>query len=126
MIICDEELVNKSLDFATKNDVKVIACDDSYPKDSENIIANTVKNYYLPIYDYLTKFYKNNFESGKVIEYSTSEEAVSLIYNTSSFTKFDSKIYDSIYQKLASDEIQIISDTTVSPEEIGLTNIKLD
>lgn len=126
MIICDEELVNKSLDFATENDVKVIACDDSYPKDSENIIANTFKNYYLPIYDYLTKFYKNNFEAGKVIEYSTSEEAVSLIYNTSSFTKFDSKIYDSIYQKLASDEIQIISDTTVSPEEIGLTNIKLD
>ena len=43
MIICDEELVNKSLDFATKNDVKVIACDDSYPKDSENIIYLTIE-----------------------------------------------------------------------------------
>lgn len=126
MIICNRELINKSLDFIEENKVPFIACDDSYPKNNDYLIANTVKNYYFPTYDYLTKFYKNEFEAGKIIEYSTSEEAISLVFDTSSFTKFDSKIYDSIYLKLANDEIQIISDTTVSPAELGLTNVNLN
>lgn len=126
MVICNKNLTGCSNDFLQKHNVKAIICDDNFPEESDNIVANTYKNYYLSTTDFLSKYYSKNIEKGTIQQYSAKDNSISLIYKTSVFTKFDSRIYDSIYMKLAEEEIQIISDTTVNPKELGLTNITIN
>ena len=126
IIACNKKIIDNVISSAKSHDKKIITCDDNSPEENKYIIANTTKNYYIPATDCITKFYQGSLRGVTIKEYNSTDNAIALAFKTSDFVRFDSKIYDSIYYKLSDSELQIISDTTVSPEELGLTNIILD
>lgn len=111
-------------DSKTKN-IPLINCDEHTTGD-ENIMASATKNIGPTVNDTILDFFYNQVKGGTTLKFNTSNNGVSLVFEKNAFTKFDEDAYKSIYKSLSTQEISIISDTTVSPEDLGLTNITIN
>lgn len=102
-----------------------IICSENYDTDNNYIIASTYKNVAITLHDCIYNFYTNNSSGGSIVRYSSEEHSIGLIFGKDSFKMFNSDIYNIIYQELAENKISVISDTTISPEDLELKNIKI-
>ena len=125
LVVSNNSIIDEVIEVAKDKEQKIIICGDDYESDGEDcIIASTNKNTYISTYDCLQKFYNNTITAGTIQTYSTTNNAITLEFKEENFVRFDSNIYQSIYMKLAGDEIQVVSDTTVPIEDLELTTIK--
>lgn len=119
-----DETINQILEYSNSNDISLINC-NSYSMDAENIVAAATKNITPTVNDTILDFFYNQVKGGTVLKFDASNNGVSLVFEEDSFNKFDENAYHNIYKSLSTQKITIISDTTVSPEDLGLTNITI-
>lgn len=111
-------------DSRTK-EIPVINCTNQI-SENENIVATASKNLKATINDTILDFFNNQVKGGTVLRFDTANNGVSLVFDEESFKKFDLNTYKKVYKSLSTQEISIISDTTVSPEDLGLSNISIN
>lgn len=90
---------------------KVIGVDADQSGESETVITSAMKNVGGAVEYVLEDYMAGNFEGGDIEICSATENAVSLPMETSRFETFSSEQYQEIFEKLASGEIPIPSDT---------------
>ena len=93
---------------------KVIGVDVDQSAESETVITSAMKNLSKAVYDYLTDFYNGEFKGGESITLDASEDGVQLPMDTSRFTVFTQEQYDTIYEKIADNEITILKDEGIT------------
>lgn len=120
-----DDSVSKILKDNRTKTIPLINC-TNYDVDNENIVATATKNIKPTINDTILDFFNNQVKGGTILRFDTANNGVSLVFDEDSFRKFDENAYKSIYKSLSIQEISIISDTTVSPEDLGLTNITIN
>lgn len=98
---------------------KVIGVDIDQSDDSETVVTSAMKNLGVAIYDTLTDMYTEGFVGGNTTVFRADTNSVQLPMETSRFETFTQEQYDTIYQKLISDEI-IISNEQTSENADGL------
>lgn len=129
VIACSGDAAIPSVkDIAVSRTKKMIVCGNAYSSLEENspIVALAMMSITASIEDVITQFYAGPYTSGKIISYSAANNGVCYSFSSDYFTKFDNNIYTQIYHRLASDEIKIISDTTVSPDDLGLQSVTVN
>ena len=122
---CKNSVIKPLIEISKTHEKNIIICGDNQPPESPYIIANTTKNLYYAATDCISNFYDGEKIGGTIQRYNASQNAIALSFKSADFTHFDSKIYDSIYLQLSSGEIQLISDTTITPSDLELTNVTI-
>lgn len=114
-------------EIAKSLDKKLLTCNDCYaePDTDGPLIAVTTKNVGYAVSDILSNFYSRTITGGQPFLYDAANKGISFKFSETYFQKFTAYTLQQIYNRLANDEIQIISDTTVSPKELGLKRIIL-
>lgn len=128
VIVTAGDDIAKSLhDMALEHNAYLVSCGNYYNtlENNSQLIAIASKNISFSVSDTISGFYSGNISGGKVINYDAGNNGICLDYDTLKFSKFNSEIYQSIYYRLAQNDIKLISDTTVSKEDLDLTNITI-
>lgn len=114
-------------EIAKEQEKKLVVCSNYYTKLEESgpLIAISTKNIAYAISDIISNFYEGTINGGKVNFYSAANQGISFKFDETYFKKFTNYTLQQIYNILANDEIQIISDTTVTTDELGLKRIIL-
>lgn len=111
---------------AKESNRKLVVCGNTYTElEDESLAAVTVKNVEYAISDVIDDFYEGIVNGGKANLYSAANHGISYVFDGGYFKAFTRYTLDAVYQRLAKDEIPIISDTTVTTSELGLKRIKL-
>lgn len=126
IVTVGDELVNPLIDIASDHNAYLATCGNYYDfyEDSNSFIALSYKDIAASVFDTVNNFYSNNISGGKTIT-ATNGNWIGFIYDKEKFSRFNSDVYDTINRRLAEDEILLISDTTVSVEDLGLTHITI-
>lgn len=120
-----ENSVSRILKDNRTKTIPLINC-TNHIVDNENIVATAAKNIKSTINDTILDFFSNQIKGGTILRFDTTNNGISLVFDEDSFQRFDKKTYKTIYKSLSIQKISIISDTTVSPEDLGLTNIAIN
>lgn len=126
IVTVGDELVNPLIDIASDHNAYLATCGNYYDfyEDSNSFIALSYKDIAASVFDTVNNFYSNNISGGKTIT-ATNGNWIGFIYDKEKFSRFNSDVCDTINRRLAEDEILLISDTTVSVEDLGLTHITI-
>ena len=123
IVTCEDDIIAGTVSAASASNKKFIACGDSYETESKYLLASFSKNLYSAVYDCTSKFFDAAITGGNIQMYGAKNDSLIANYNSENFIHFDSNIYNSIYVKLANDEIQLNGDTTVPIDELDLEKI---
>jgi basic membrane protein A len=123
-LVSGNDIIQNTIDICTERQKHCIICSDNYSPDSDCIIASSHMNITSTLYNCIYNIYTNNITGGNIIKCSASNESIGLLFDNEDFENFNSDIYNTIYQELAEDKIIVISDTTISPDDLELDSIK--
>ena len=124
IIASSDEAVEQLLKNSTTKNIPLINCDNC-STHSRFVIATATKNITPTVNDTILDFFNNQKKGGTILKFDTSNNGISFTYDTEAFQNFNESVYKKIYNMLAMQKITIISDTTVSPEDLELTNISI-
>lgn len=120
-----DAIIQKTDDISAIRQKPCIICGENYSSDNDYIIASAYKNVSTTLHNCIYNFYNNNITGGSIIKYSSEDHSVGLTFTKDSFKTFTPDIYNIIYQELAENKIIVISDTTISTEDLQLESIRL-
>lgn len=124
MIIANNpSIINSVTEVAEELDKPVITCNSDSINNSDVIIANASRNLTSCINDAILNYFSGQLKGGSIMKLNASNNGIILDFSKKSFKYFTQDNYDSIYAELTKQNIQIISDTTVSTADLGLTNV---
>lgn len=101
----------------------VIGVDVDQSHLSESVISSAMKGLDVSVYDMLTDFMNNEFVGGKELRFNAATNGVSLPMDSSKFTNFTVEQYDSIFNDLANDEIDVSSSLDLEELPISLVTL---
>lgn len=124
IIAVTNDISNDVLKESGLETVPLINC-NSLITENENYMAVATKNIKATVNDTILDFFNNQVKGGTILKFDAANNGISLVFDNNSFKKFDETAYKNIYKLISTHKISIISDTTVSPEDLGLTNITI-
>lgn len=127
IVTAGDNIIDALHDTALEYNTYLISCgnyDDSFENFSQ-LIGIAFKDISSSVSDTIYNFYSGDITGGKIIQYGTDKNGIGFSYDNEIFHKFDSDVYKDIYARLSEDNIKLISDTTVSTEDLGLTHITI-
>lgn len=122
---CGGGVGNSVMAAAEANGKAVIGVDVDQSSESDTVITSAMKKLAVSVYDGIKSEYDNAFEGGKTTTFSAANDGVGLPMDTSKFETFSSDDYDTIFAKLAANEIEIKNDTTATTDDLGLKIVKV-
>lgn len=122
---CGGGVGNSVMAAAEANGKAVIGVDVDQSSESDTVITSAMKKLAVSVYDGIKSEYDNAFEGGKTTTFSAANDGVGLPMDTSKFETFSSDDYDTIFAKLAANEIEIKNDTTATTDDLGLNIVKV-
>ncbi len=88
------------------------------------VAGSVVKNIEEAVYSYVKTYSEgDDLESEDVVTFNATNNAVCFEPNETILTNFDTEKYEKMYKRLARGKIMLISDTTVTIEDLELTNV---
>ncbi|MDE7431660.1 MAG: BMP family ABC transporter substrate-binding protein [Lachnospiraceae bacterium] len=117
------EAINRILKDNKLNTIPFINC-GSFTADTKSGAVVT-KNIKASVNDTILDFYNNKVKGGTVLKFNAANNGISFVFDTNFFKKFDETAYKNIYKLLSAHKISIISDTTVSPDDLELSAITI-
>lgn len=127
IVTAGDDIAKPLHNIALEQNSYLVTCGNYYNslEDDNQLIAIASKNISISVSDAISGFYSGNISGGKVINYDAGNNGISFDYNTAKFSKFNSDTYQDIYNRLANNDIKLISDTTVSKEDLDLTKVTI-
>lgn len=126
IIACGEKFLEPICKSAMEHNGYVITCGINLSSKYPCNIGCAQKNISLAISDTITKFYASENIGGKINTFNADNKGISFIYNNAFFKEFTATKYTNMYSNLSNETIKIISDTTISTSELGLSYIKVN
>ena len=122
-----DELIQPLLGIASRYDSYVVSCGNYYDlyEESDRFLALSYKDIAVSVADTVKNFYTNDVSGGKMITAGTQGNWIGFDYDSEKFSRFTPDVYNTVYRQLAEDKILLISDTTVSVEDLGLTHVTI-
>ncbi len=122
-----DELIQPLLGIASRYDSYIVSCGNYYDlyEESDRFLALSYKDIAVSVADTVKNFYTNDVSGGKMITAGTQGNWIGFDYDSEKFSRFTPDVYNTVYRQLAEDKILLISDTTVSVEDLGLTHITI-
>ena len=108
---------------AEQNNGKVIGVDRDQAPDSETVITSAMKGLAASVYQSIAAFYDGAFPGGERKIFYAANGGVGLPIETSRFNTFTTEQYEAIFNQLANDEIEIISEHEIEIAELGLERV---
>lgn len=105
--------------------IPIIMC-GGYDTRPDNVIAAATNNIASNLYDVIRDFFSENLKGGSVVKFNTANNGISFVYDETSFTNFDNSDYTELLALIADQKITIISDTTVTTDELELDHITIN
>lgn len=103
-----------------------IGVDIDQSGESETVVTSAMKGLASAVSKVLDEYYAGNFPGGQNLILGAADDAVSLSMDTARFQKFDQAVYDALYAKLASGEIEVKDNTAAaSADQLGTENCKV-
>ncbi|MCF7924892.1 MAG: BMP family ABC transporter substrate-binding protein [Candidatus Izimaplasma sp.] len=99
-------------------DAYVIGVDVDQSPESETVITSAKKELNNSVYDALTSIYDGSFEGGRSVTFDATIDGVGLPEDFSGFETFTQAMYETIYDKVADDEIDIYGDTVEGQDDV--------
>ncbi|MBQ3666035.1 MAG: BMP family ABC transporter substrate-binding protein [Lachnospiraceae bacterium] len=94
-----------------------------YNLDTENVVATVTNDISSSVNDSLIDFFADNLDGGSIVNFDTKNNKISFVSETGYFNQFSEEKRKALSLKILNNEITIISDTTVSAEELDLEHI---
>lgn len=128
VVTIGDEFVENFHETALNHDAYLITCGNYYDslEDASQLIAIASKNIRSSVSDVITGLSMRDLSGGKTIIYGANNNGIDFIFDTTKFSKFNTDAYNNIYNRLADKKINLISDATVSTEDLGLTHITIN
>ena len=105
---------------------KVIGVDVDQSYESNSVITSAIKGISVSVTDALKACYNGNFPGGKAAMLGASSDAIGLPLETSKFNTFTEADYKAIYDKLASGEITVKTNTDAeNVTDLGVKNVTI-
>lgn len=122
-----DDIIRPLVDTASEQNAYLVSCGNYYDlyEESDRFIALSYKDISASIADTVKKFYANDISGGKTITAGTGHDWIGFVFDAEKFSRFSPDVYDMVYRQLAEDKILLISDTTVSVEDLGLTHVTI-
>jgi len=98
----------------------VIGVDIDQSYDSETVITSALKELGNSVYSMIEAFYAGNFPGGQILVFGADNYGIGLPMETSRFQNFTQEQYDNIFGKLASGEIVVNNEHTITIADLGL------
>jgi basic membrane protein A len=109
---------------AESANASVIGVDVDQSHLSDSVISSAVKGLDVSVYDMLTDFMNGEFNGGSELRFDASINGVNLPMDTSRFTNFTQAQYETIFEALKNEEINVISSTDI--EDIPISFVTLN
>lgn len=103
----------------------VIGVDIDQKAESERVLTSAMKELGNSVYQTLTGIYDDNQVGGEQVVLDATVDGVGLPADFSRFTTFTTAMYDTIYNKVAQDQITIFKDVSKLPTDIVAPKVKL-
>ena len=118
---CGGAVGNSVMAAAEANNGKVIGVDVDQSPESETVITSAMKGLAAAVEQIITAYYADTFPGGENMVFGAALNGVGLPMETSKFATFDQAQYDALYAKLATGEIQLLTNADVqSAVDLGL------
>lgn len=125
IIANNDSIIDDIIEVGESEDKPVITCNSNYLGKSDIIQGSVIRNLTPTINDSILNFYNGSLKGGAILKLDASNNGIVYDYNKNSFKYFTETIYKDIFSCLTGQNIKIISDTTVAPSDLGLTNVTL-
>ncbi|MCI8669467.1 MAG: BMP family ABC transporter substrate-binding protein [Lachnospiraceae bacterium] len=122
-----DDIIKPLTEIASKQNAYLVSCGNyhDFYEESDYLIALSYKDIAASVANTVKNFYANDISGGKTITAGTGDNWIGFVYDNEKFSRFSLDVYDTVYRQLAEDKILLISDTTVSVEDLGLTNVTI-
>ena len=122
-----DDIIKPLIEIASEHNSYVVSCGNYYDfyEDSDEFLALSYKDIAASVADTVKNFYANDISGGKTITAGTGGNWIGFVYDNENFSRFTPEVYDTVYRRLAEDNILLISDTTVSVDDLGLTHVTI-
>ena len=104
---------NAVMSAAEQNNAYVVGVDIDQSTESSTVITSAMKMLGDSVYNAIDDFYNGKFPGGKSVILDAKVHGVGLPMATSKFQKFTQDDYDTIYNKLVSGEIEVLTEKTI-------------
>lgn len=101
---------------------KIIFC-GGYNMEAENVVATVNNDITAIVNDVIVDLLAKNVEGGTTVNFDTSNNNIAFQTEGSYFEAFTKDVRKSLSKRIEEGDITIISDTTVTTEELGLMHI---
>lgn len=105
-----------------ETDYKVIFC-GGYKMAEDNVVATVNNDIAAIVNDVMVDYFAKNVAGGTTVNFDTSNNTIAFQAESGMFDGFTNEMEKTLCRRIAERDITIISDTTVSTEELGLANI---
>jgi basic membrane protein A len=102
---CGGAVGNSVMAAAEQAGRKVIGVDVDQSNESSTVITSAMKGLQASVYSCVSEFYANRFPGGQTQIFSASNDGVGLPMSSSKFSSFSQSDYNTIFRKLAANEI---------------------
>jgi len=124
---CGGAVGNSVMAAAEQSGKKVIGVDIDQSEHSQTVITSAMKGLQVSVYDCIAAFYRGNFPGGITKIFDAANNGIGLPMATSRFQTFSSSDYNTIYRRLANNEIPRMEnlDSNGSPSIVPVSIVRI-
>ena len=122
---CGGALGNSVMAAADETGSVMIGVDVDQSVESSSVITSAMKKLHYSVYTSIAAAYEDRFSGGQAKVFDAANEGVGLPMETSKFRNFSQIHYDTIYQKLANNEIPRVTSTAMDGSPIGTVPVDI-